>query len=88
MRLILTDADSEPIPNQSLHYRGIMMVMRKRDGKMQFGGRGRTLGIGTIRMLRKRKLTAEKNFKLEKIKIGKIEFQNISLQIKHLCPEP
>ena len=61
MRLILTDADSEPIPNQSLHYKGIMMVMRKRDGKMQFGGRGRTLGIGTIRMLRKRKLTTSWN---------------------------
>ena len=50
----MTDADSEAIPSQSLRSKIIMKVIRKRDVMMQVGVRGPTVGIGTIRMLRKR----------------------------------
>ena len=50
----------------------------------------KNLGLKSAEMfkLKKRIMTAEKNLKLERIKIGKIEFQNLSLQIKNLCAEP
>ena len=37
--------------------------------------------------LKKRKILAEKNVKLKKIKYTKIEFEHLSLKIQKLCPD-